>query len=96
MDHRSFMEFSANHYRKDWTIEEMVAIKRAIEPYERQKAKERKKRIPKSVCSEDSSEQKGKTRDIIAKFVGVGERTLKKAESIVEAAEQNPQYPISI
>ena len=26
-------EFSANHYRKEWTISEMVAIKRAIEPY---------------------------------------------------------------
>ena len=34
-------EFSANHYRKDWTYSEMVAIKRAIEPYERKKAKER-------------------------------------------------------
>ena len=34
-------EFSANHYRKDWTISEMVAIKRAIEPYERKRAKER-------------------------------------------------------
>ena len=35
-------EFSANHYRKDWTYSEMVAIKRAIEPYERNKAQERK------------------------------------------------------
>src|SRR5688572_12229874 len=34
-------EFSANHYRKEWTISEMVAIKRAIEPYERKKATER-------------------------------------------------------
>ena len=30
-------EFSANHHRKDWTYSEMVAIKRAIEPYERKK-----------------------------------------------------------
>ena len=35
------MEFADNHYRKDWTIEEMVAIKRAIEPYQKQAAKER-------------------------------------------------------
>ena len=37
------IEQSANHYRKDWIISEMVAIKRAIEAYERQKAKERQK-----------------------------------------------------
>jgi hypothetical protein len=30
-----------------------------------------------------------KTRDIVANFVGVGERTLQKAEDIVKAAEQN-------
>jgi hypothetical protein len=34
-------EFSANHYRKGWTYSEMVAIKRAIEPHERKKARER-------------------------------------------------------
>lgn len=33
-------EFSANHHRKDWTYSEMVAIKRAIEPYERKQRKE--------------------------------------------------------
>jgi len=27
------MEFAENYYRKDWTIQELVAIKRAIEPY---------------------------------------------------------------
>jgi hypothetical protein len=31
------------------------------------------------------------TRDIVAKFVGVRERTLQKTERIVEAAEQNPE-----
>ena len=30
------MEFAENHYRKDWTTSEMVAIKRAIEPYQKQ------------------------------------------------------------
>lgn len=36
-------------------------------------------------------QDKGRSRDIVAKFAGVGERTLKKAEAIVEAAEQNPE-----
>jgi hypothetical protein len=31
------------------------------------------------------------TRDIVAKFVGVRERTLQKTERIVEAAEQNSE-----
>ncbi len=87
-------EFSANHYRKDWTIEEMVAIKRAIEPYQKQKAKERQLNANPSGKELDPSgnlPEGGQSRDIVAKFVGIGERTLKKAEEIVTAAEQNPQ-----
>jgi hypothetical protein len=34
--------------------------------------------------------QEGTTTDIIANFLGVEKRTLKKAEAIVEVAEQNP------
>ncbi len=34
---------------------------------------------------------KGETRDIVANFLGVGRTTLKKAENIVEAAEQEPE-----
>jgi hypothetical protein len=30
----------------------------------------------------------GKTRDIVAKYTGVGRTTLKKAEDIIEAAEE--------
>ncbi len=79
-------EFSANHYRKEWTISEMVAIKRAIEPYERKKAKER------MLSGQPSANlAQGKTRDIVANFVGLGRTTLKKAEDIVTAAEQNPE-----
>jgi 16S rRNA G966 N2-methylase RsmD len=79
-------EFSANHYRKEWTISEMVAIKRAIEPYERNKAKER------MLSGQPSAKlAQGKTRDIVANFVGLGRTTLKKAEDIVTAAEQNPE-----
>jgi 16S rRNA G966 N2-methylase RsmD len=80
-------EFSANHYRKDWTISEMVAIKRAIEPYQKHAAKERQS-TGQQPCGKLPQ---GKTRDIVAKFVGVGERTLKKAEDIVKAAELDPE-----
>ena len=82
-------EFSANHYRKDWTVSEMVAIKRAIEPYQKQAAKERQLAGQQQPTS--GKLPQGKTRDIVAKFVGVGERTLKKAEDIVKAAEIEPE-----
>ena len=80
-------EYSANHYRKEWTYSEMVAIKRAIEPYQKQAAKERQLTGQRP----SGNLPQGKTRDIVAKFVGVGERRLKKADEIVTAAEQNPE-----
>jgi ParB-like chromosome segregation protein Spo0J len=79
-------EFSANHYRKDWTYSEMVAIKRAIEPYEREKAKERMLSGKPTV-----NLTKGRSIDSIGKIVGVSNNTLKKAEEIVTAAEQDPE-----
>ena len=86
-------EFSANHYRKDWTYSEMVAIKRAIEPYERNKAKERK--LAGKPCEDssqgDSKGKSGRSRERVAGFVGVSHDTLKKAEEIVNASEEEPQ-----
>jgi hypothetical protein len=61
----------------------MVAIKRAIEPYERQKAIAREYA---GIPSEKFTQ--GKTREKVAGFVGVSHLTLSKAEDIVYAAEQ--------
>jgi DNA modification methylase len=86
-------EFSANHYRKDWTYSEMVSIKRAIEPYEKNKAQERK--LAGKLCEEssqgDSKDNSGKSRERVAGFVGISHDTLKKAEKIVNASEEEPQ-----
>jgi len=79
-------EFSANHYRKNWTISEMVNIKRAIEPYERKKAKERMLSGKPSV-----NLTKGRSLDSVGKIVGISRNPLKKAEEIVTAAEQKPE-----
>jgi hypothetical protein len=68
----------------------MVAIERAIEPYRRDQLKE-KERLRKSGIDYGNLPQSGKTRDIVAKFVRVSERTLKKAEDIVKAAQQEPE-----
>ena len=62
-------EFSANHYRKDWTYSEMVGIKRAIEPYERKKAKERMLSGKPSV-----NLTKGRSIDSVGKIVGVSQK----------------------
>ena len=65
------------------------AFKRAIEPYQKQKSKERQRTLNnEETASGNLPEVKGDTRDIIAKFVGVGRTTLQKAEDIVNAAEQ--------
>jgi DNA modification methylase len=79
-------EFSANHYRKDWTYSEIVAIKRAIEPYERMKAKERMLSGKPSV-----NLTRGRSIDSVGKIVGASRNTIKKAEEIVTAAEQTPE-----
>jgi DNA modification methylase len=79
-------EFSANTLRKDWTYSEIVAIKRAIEPYERKKAKERMLSGKPSV-----NLTKGRSIDSVGKIVGASRNTIKKAEEIVTAAEQNPE-----
>jgi hypothetical protein len=73
----------------------MVAIKRAIEPYERQKAKERQL----SGKPLDNLSEGGNTLDKISGFVGDSRFNLKKAEDsrfnlkkaedIVKAAEQS-------
>jgi hypothetical protein len=77
----------------------MVAIKRAIEPYERKKAKERQQEHGNTVPGnkkENTSVNltevtKGNTSDKAVGFVGVSRNTLKKTEEIVNAAETNPE-----
>ena len=94
-------EFSANTHRKDFVPSEAVRIKKAIEPYEKQKAKERQLNAnPSGIRLENNPSgnlpQGCKTRDIVAKRVGIGERTLKKAEEIVDAADQDSKYQIYV
>jgi hypothetical protein len=67
----------------------MVAIKRAIEPYEKQKAKERM--LTGKPFVKLTHGETGKTIDKVAGFVGTSRFTLKKAEDIVQAAEQEPE-----
>lgn len=81
-------EHAENAFRKDFTVTEMVAIKRAIEPFERKQAEERQLA---GKPAEESAEGSGTVRERIASSLGVSHDTLSKAEDIVEAAEKEPE-----
>jgi len=79
-------EFAENTCRKDFTLSEAVAIKRALEPLERAKAKER------MASPENFSEQaKGNALDKVASVVRKHRTTIAKAEAVVDAAEAEPE-----
>jgi hypothetical protein len=68
-------------------LSEAVAIKRALEPLERARAKER---MLAGRPSENFSEGKGNALDKVAIVVGKHRTTIAKAEAIVDAAEAEP------
>jgi ParB-like chromosome segregation protein Spo0J len=85
-------EFAENVHRKDFTLSEAVAIKRALEPIERAAAKERQREGGRHKGSGNLPEaSKGNAADKAAKATGMVRRTLEKAEAIVDAAEAEPE-----
>lgn len=85
-------EVEENTVRKDFTITEMVEIKRHYQPQIAQEAQKRvTANLPNNTFTNPEIFRIGETRNIIGKIVGVSGRTLEKAEKIVEAAEQNPE-----
>jgi ParB-like chromosome segregation protein Spo0J len=81
-------EFAENAYRKDFTLSEAVAIKRALEPMERAAAQER---MLAGKPLENFSEGQGRALDKVAAVVGKHRTTIAKAEAIVDAAEAEPE-----
>jgi N6-adenosine-specific RNA methylase IME4 len=78
-------EFAENAIRKDFTLSESVAIKRALEPLEKVAAKQR------MLAGKPSGKlPKGRAADKAAKATGMARRTLEKAEAVVNAAETEP------
>jgi N6-adenosine-specific RNA methylase IME4/ParB-like chromosome segregation protein Spo0J len=85
-------EFAENAHRKDFTLSEAVAIKRALEPLERAAAKERQREGGRRKASGNLPEaSKGVAADKAAKATGKARRTLEKAEAVVDAAEAEPE-----
>jgi N6-adenosine-specific RNA methylase IME4/ParB-like chromosome segregation protein Spo0J len=79
-------EFAENAIRKDFTLSEAVAIKRALEPLEKAVAKERMR-----AGKPSGNLPKGRAANKAAKATGMARRTLEKAEAIVDAAEAEPE-----
>jgi ParB/RepB/Spo0J family partition protein len=79
-------EFAENMDRKSFTPTEEVAIWRALEPEQKQAAKERE-----TLGKVSPGSEKGRVRDKVAAFVGKSGRTLEKQVAIVEAAEAEPE-----
>ena len=81
-------EVDENTVRKDFTIEEIVAIRRTFEP---DLKKEAEKRIKSGKKQPGVKLTQGKSRDTIARYVGVSGGQLEKMTDIVEAAEAMPE-----
>ncbi|MFH1031094.1 MAG: DNA methyltransferase [Chloroflexota bacterium] len=84
-------EYQENIQRKDFLPSEAVAIAREVRPKEQEEAKERE-----LAGKPSATFAEGETRQKVAKYVGVSHTTLAKAETVVEAAEKEPEKYESI
>ena len=87
-------EYAENTFRKDFTLSEAVAIKRALDPIEREAAKERQReggRRGGKGSGKLPEASKGNAADKAAQATGMARRTLEKAEAIVDAADAEPE-----
>lgn len=90
-------EHDANEIRKAFTPSELVAIGRAIETEVAKQAKERQEatqakpgeRVGGETVTPPTGE-KGKTREIVGRAVGVSGPTYQRAKAVVVAAEEDP------
>lgn len=83
-------EHAENILRKDFTPSEAVSIARALEPLERQVARERQgERTDQHPVKFSGSS--GNALDKVAASVGMSRPTLAKAQAVVEAAETEPE-----
>ena len=84
-------EFAENTHRKDFTLSEAVAIKRALEPMERAAAKERMLARETAMGRQILQAVRAVPLDKVASVTGRHRATMAKAEAIVAAAEAEPE-----
>jgi len=83
-------EYAENTCRKDFTLSEAVAIKRALEPLEKAAAKERQGTRTDKHPGKLPTSSKGRAADKAAKAAGIARRTLEKAEAIMTPPRPSP------
>src|SRR5712692_1428442 len=76
-----------NTVRKDFLPSEAVAIGRAIRPGIARLARERER-----AGSPVSGRTQGRTRDLVARAVGLGRESFQRAEEIVSLARSDPEF----
>jgi ParB family chromosome partitioning protein len=97
-------EHDENVVRKPFLPSEAVAIKRAIEPELKEQAKQRQRkagRIGGTISGKGRKKEQGgekfshayskKTRDTVSAVTGLSHPSMRKAEAIVSAAENDPE-----
>jgi hypothetical protein len=91
-------EFAENFVRKDFLPSEAVAIEEAVRPLEKKLAKERQREHGGTAPGRKlntgaklAQVSRGKTRDKVARYVGMGRTNLKTAKEVVEAAKKEPE-----
>ena len=89
-------EFDENAVRMDFRPSEAVALGRRLEEEAAKQAAERRNQAEgrpqgSKVSSGDLPQQKGATRDIVGKAVGMGGSTYQHAKQVVVAAEEDPE-----
>jgi ParB/RepB/Spo0J family partition protein len=81
-------EWAENHERKNFTPSETVEIKRALErEFDLSGAAERRMRAGRKA----PAGEKGRAVDLAAAYTGVSGKTIRKAEAVVKAAEEDPE-----
>lgn len=81
-------EWAENHERKNFTPSETVEIKRALElEFDLSGEAAKRERAGKKAIPGE----KGRAADLAAAYTGVSGKTLRKAEAVVKAAEDNPK-----
>lgn len=84
-------EWVENTQRKDFTPSEAVAIGRALEERERERAKDRQRTLNNvETAPEKLSQATGRVRDRVGAAIGMSGMTYEKAKAVTVAAENEP------
>ena len=86
-------------HRPPFTISELVSIARALTPFAEQEGRRRQAHGatgPGAVPRRQLPGSRFKSREFVARCVGLAPKTLAKAEAVVEAADRDPRFRLHV